>query len=128
MGRLATAFTIAAIGTALFAGLGAALWGLFGSPIEASGCFFGSFFATLAVARPQFITFTSNLLPSLAIVVATLITIAAAHAIEQPLVHGVPTDSEWHGFLFWSFLLGPWWLVPGCAYVLSLLHRRVPAA
>jgi hypothetical protein len=128
MGRLSTAFTIAVVGTALFIALGAALWGLFGTAGESIGCFLGAFVSTLATSRRRSATFASNLGPAFVIVVTTLLAISAAHALEQPLVLGTPADSEWRGLLFWSLLLGPWWLVPGCAYVLSWSHRRAPAA
>jgi len=116
-------------GTVLFVALGQLML-VFGSIGETVGCFIGAFLSTLLVHRHGGASIVSNLLPATAIVVFTLFAIAVGHALEQPLLRGVPIDSEWRGFLFWAFLLGPWWLIPGCAWVLSYGKRiqNAPAA
>lgn len=126
--RLLAAAATASVGTVIFLALGAISHGLIGSPLEPTGCFLGAFVSSVLVVREVNRSARRNFLAAVVIVLVTFCSIAAAHAIEQPLIRGVPVDEEWRGLLFWAVVTSSWWLVPGVAYVLAFWNRRLPTA
>jgi len=105
--------------------LGIILNDLIGSIFDLSFCALGAFLSTYILVQPQRFKFGDNLLIASGIVFSTFFFISMGHGVEQIFVRHKSVDFEPVVKFIWATLGVSWWAIPGTAYSLSILNKRV---